>query len=145
MEKIKGDQVYNGYIQQTYPGYKEITIGGHILNSLEKLEECKRNGEKALIVFQGRYVVLSTGDLDKACQEITGMTMEELRNEREGRNINLDKEEEKSLVEPQVGGPDIAELAKEEVITSKELAPVKEKGIKAFIRKMINKIKGIGE
>jgi len=71
--------------------------------------------------------------------------MEELRNEREGRNINLDKEEEKSLVEPQVGGPDIAELAKEEVITSKELAPVKEKGIKAFIRKMINKIKGIGE
>ena len=39
MEKIKGDQVYNGYIQQTYPGYKEITVAGHILNSLEKLEE----------------------------------------------------------------------------------------------------------
>lgn len=45
----------------------------------------------------------------------------------------------------QIGSDDIAKLAKEKEITSKELAPVKEKGIKAFFRKMINKIKGIGE
>jgi len=127
MERIEGDQAYNGYIQKKYPGYKQIVISGDILNSFEKLEECNRNGEKALIAFQDRYIVLSDEDLDKAAQEILGKTREEHRaeledyeNKREIREKTEKEAEAKRKVENEKKIPQWIERGKKLVTADKQ-------------------------
>lgn len=74
-----------------------------------------------------------------------GWQRQEKKPEVKEATVEVDEQEITGAVEPQIRSGDIASLDVESEITKTELEPIQEKGIKAFIRKIINKIKGIGK